>query len=258
LHRSNDALAPIPHDNRNAELSMSPRIPVASLSLSAVLACSAISDADAASLADARRHLKHVVIIMQENRSFDHYFGTFPGADGLPRDAQGRFTICVPLEVRDPRKGCVKPFHDPLLINAGGPHAHYSFVEDWDGGKMDGFVQQATDGTLFCLKDPDNLKCLQYRQHDVMGYHTDAEIPNYWTYARNYMLQDHLFEPVGEMSLGSHLMMISEWVANCTDFFNPMSCITTVDPLAVPMSPSTGAPLATPFAWTNLTWLLDH
>src|SRR5262249_34861231 len=33
--------------------------------------------------------IKHVVIIMQENRSFDHYFGTFPGADGIPMDDAG-------------------------------------------------------------------------------------------------------------------------------------------------------------------------
>jgi phospholipase C len=53
------------------------------------------------------------------------------------------------------------------------------------------------------------------------------------------------------MSLGTHLMMVSEWVAHCTDFLNPMSCVTTADPVA-PL------PRETPFAWTNLTWLLDH
>ena len=45
--------------------------------------------------------IKHVVIIMQENRSFDSYFGTYPGADGLPRDSHGNFTTCVP----DPNAG---------------------------------------------------------------------------------------------------------------------------------------------------------
>src|SRR5262245_51791210 len=39
--------------------------------------------------------IRHVVVIMQENRSFDSYFGTFPGADGIPRG------VCVP----DPRGG---------------------------------------------------------------------------------------------------------------------------------------------------------
>ena len=45
--------------------------------------------------------IKHVIVIMQENRSFDQYFGTYPGADGLPREANGDFAVCVP----DPLKG---------------------------------------------------------------------------------------------------------------------------------------------------------
>jgi hypothetical protein len=54
------------------------------------------------------RKIQHVVIIMQENRSFDSFFGTFPGADGIPA-ANGQFTVCV----LDPRthgisQGCVK------------------------------------------------------------------------------------------------------------------------------------------------------
>ena len=55
--------------------------------------------------------IQHVVIIMQENRSFDNYFGTFPGADGIPMQ-NGVPTVCVP----DPQNGlCVKPFHDTEL-----------------------------------------------------------------------------------------------------------------------------------------------
>ena len=53
--------------------------------------------------------IRHVVIIMQENRSFDSFFGTYPGADGIPAK-NGQFTVCVP----DPRtKGCDKPYHNP-------------------------------------------------------------------------------------------------------------------------------------------------
>src|SRR5215831_6560115 len=52
--------------------------------------------------------IQHVIIIMQENRSFDHYFGTFPGADGIPM-TNGVPTVCV----NDPVSGvCVRPFHD--------------------------------------------------------------------------------------------------------------------------------------------------
>ena len=62
--------------------------------------------------------IKHVIVVMQENRSFDNYFGTFPGADGIPRQGT-RPSTCLP----DPRLGrCVRPFHDVHLIDAGGPH----------------------------------------------------------------------------------------------------------------------------------------
>ena len=44
--------------------------------------------------------IKHVVVIMQENRSFDSYFGTYPGANGIPT-ADGKFTVCNP----DPKNG---------------------------------------------------------------------------------------------------------------------------------------------------------
>src|SRR5258708_7737281 len=53
--------------------------------------------------------IQNVIIIMQENRSFDEYFGTFPGADGIPM-VNGVPTVCVP----DPDLGtCVRPYHDP-------------------------------------------------------------------------------------------------------------------------------------------------
>ena len=48
--------------------------------------------------------IKHVIIIVQENRSFDSYFGTYPGADGIPR-RDGVPAVCVP----DPAGGCVRP-----------------------------------------------------------------------------------------------------------------------------------------------------
>jgi hypothetical protein len=68
--------------------------------------------ADGRQLALARQKLKHVVIIMQENRSFDSYFGAFPGAAGFPRDAGGGIAVCVPLDPALAAEGCVKPFHD--------------------------------------------------------------------------------------------------------------------------------------------------
>ena len=66
--------------------------------------------------------IHHVVMIIQENRSFDSYFGTYPGADGIPA-SDGHFTACLP----DPLTGgCDRPFHDSSLVNGGGPHGEGS------------------------------------------------------------------------------------------------------------------------------------
>src|SRR5260370_41236665 len=83
--------------------------------------------------------IKHVIIIMQENRSFDSYFGTYPGAEGFPmRD--GVPTVCTP----DPKNGgCIKPYHDSQDANGGGPHGSQHSIADVDGGKTDGFGAQA-------------------------------------------------------------------------------------------------------------------
>ena len=81
--------------------------------------------------------IRHVVIIMQENRSFDSYFGTYPGADGIPRGT------CLP----DPMRGhCARPFHDHHDRNFGGPHDAVNARADIHGGLMDGFVAQAEGG----------------------------------------------------------------------------------------------------------------
>jgi phospholipase C len=97
--------------------------------------------AHAASLTGIHK-IRHVVVVMQENRSFDSYFGTYPGADGLPR-RDGRFTVCVP----DPKTGiCQQPYHAVRDRNTGGPHEHFDAIRDIDGGKMDGFLRQARHG----------------------------------------------------------------------------------------------------------------
>src|SRR5690349_11021614 len=67
----------------------------------------------------AAQKIQHVIVIMQENRSFDHYFGTFPGAEGIPMDANGVPTVCV----MDPKTNtCVQPYHLTADKNTGGPH----------------------------------------------------------------------------------------------------------------------------------------
>jgi phospholipase C len=189
-----------------------------------------------------------VIVIQQENRSFDSYFGTFPGADGLPASA------CVP----DPRTSqCVKPYVDHADVNGGGPHGQSNAAADIDGGRMDGFVGQAEAGKKGCT-DPTNPACTNSATPDVMGYHTASDIPNYWTYAKDFVLQDHMFEPNASWSLPEHLFMVSEWSAHCTQHDNPSSCVNALqNPGRPPANPPGKTPAKGPiYAWTDLTYLL--
>lgn len=207
--------------------------------------------------------IKHVIVIMQENRSFDSYFGTFPGADGIPT-VNGVPTVCVPDPVT---RGCDRPFHDTADINGGGPHGEPNAVADVDNGMMNGFVDQRDDVANTCVHSaPDNPACTlsPTATPDVMGYHNSAEIPNYWTYARDFVLDDHMFEPVKSWSLPDHLYMVSAWSARCAND-KPASCVNNiVGPYgiaqfdqAVDQELTTGK-TSIDLAWTDLTWLLHE
>jgi uncharacterized protein (TIGR03437 family) len=128
------------------------------------------------------QNIQHFVFIMQENRSFDHYFGTYPGAEGLPPN------VCLPIALGP----CVAPFHTTVLSNAGGGHFNADAIADINGGLMDGFVRD----------NPPSGS-------DVMSWHDSREVPNYWSYANLYVLQDRLFESVQSYSLPAHLYMLA-------------------------------------------------
>ncbi|HJP78401.1 MAG TPA: alkaline phosphatase family protein [Pseudonocardiaceae bacterium] len=182
--------------------------------------------------------IKHVIVIMQENRSFDTYFGTFPGADGIPPNTPGVYA-------------------DHADVNGGGPHGQTNATADIDGGKMDGFVAQAQNAKKGCA-DPTNPACANSATPDVLGYHTQGDIPNYWAYAKDFVLQDHMFEPNASWSLPAHLFMVSEWSAHCTQQDNPSSCS---DALQNPGTPPKAGLVPSKakgpiYAWTDLTYLL--
>ncbi len=198
--------------------------------------------------------IRHVIIIMQENRAFDEYFGTYPGADGIPMK-NGIPTVCMP----DPQTGtCVRPYHDPNDLNEGGPHGAANAVADINGGKMDGFIRQQMLGRKqACASSVDPSCTTPLGKPDVMGYHDAREIPNYWRYAKEFVLQDRMFEPVASWSLPAHLFMVSAWSAICTSS-DPASC---KNELAVPRSLGLQLNRNTKevnpeYAWTDLTYLL--
>jgi phospholipase C len=190
--------------------------------------------------------IRHIIIIMQENRAFDQYFGTYPGAYGIPMK-NGVPTVCVP----DPQTSnpCAKPYHDPDDLNYGGPHGAGAAIADINNGKMNGFIGVEE---MACENSTEFDTCnttAQGGEADVMGYHDSREIPNYWEYAREFVLQDHMFEPVSSWSQPSHLFMVSGWSANCSSS-DPMSCINDRVMKVMETQPD--------YAWTDITYLLHR
>ncbi len=204
--------------------------------------------------------IKHIVIIMQENRSFDSYFGTYPGAEGIPNN------VCVP---NPQTSACVKPYHDGNDRNRGGPHGDVDAVRDVNGGKMDGFIAEAQQGKRGCV-DANNPACSRAGAGvDSVGYHDGHELQNYWRYAQNFVLQDRMFEPNASWSLPQHLFMVSEWSAQCSRIGDPSSCLNALQNPDRPRNSGRRKrrgvrmrqnvePGRPDYAWTDLTYLLHR
>ena len=201
--------------------------------------------------------LEHLIFIVQENRSFDHYFGTFPGADGIPMRADGTPRACVP----DPVLGhCSRPYHDDNQIQLGGPHDHEAAVENINGGEMDGFVTSLLRQGTSCGSLRFDERCAPYlgpqMQPDALSYHTEEDIPNYWAYAENYQLQDRMFGPTDSWTLPAHLFLVSAWSAFCPDPTDPMSCRSNIELHRSEQQHRYGRrPI---YAWTDITYLLHR
>jgi phospholipase C len=167
--------------------------------------------------------------------------------------------------VPDPNAhGCVRPFADHADVNGGGPHGAPQAQADMNGGKMDGFVKVSELAQRNCAVQT-NPDCAAAAGTGVgvMGYHTRSDIPNYWSYAKNFVLQDHMFEPNASWSLPEHLFQVSEWSAKCARHNAPRSCVNALEhpgPLPPDTIPGEGPPAApTPiYAWTDLTFLLHR
>jgi phospholipase C len=145
--------------------------------------------------------IEHFVFIMQENRSFDSYFGTYPHADGLPP------SVCL---TAPQVQNCLVPYHDINNVNRGGPHLWKNAHMDINAGVMDGFLAQSfvVRGRNDCRLP--SAQCTPgHDPRDVMGWHDFHEIPNYWSYANLYVLQDRMFESVASYSLPAHLYMLA-------------------------------------------------
>ncbi|HTP58805.1 MAG TPA: alkaline phosphatase family protein, partial [Spirochaetia bacterium] len=124
--------------------------------------------------------VQHILFLLQENHSFDNYFGSFPGADGIPAD--------VKVEG-------VAPFHLKSFRTANLSHGEGAVTTAVHGGAMDRFVSAE-------------------KSADTMGYYQEADIPNYWAYARRFALADHFFSSSNGPSLPNHLFALAATAGN--------------------------------------------
>ncbi|HTU83795.1 MAG TPA: alkaline phosphatase family protein [Candidatus Acidoferrales bacterium] len=152
---------------------------------------------DAAAFGDGK--IRHVVIVMQENRSFDNLFHGFPGADTVDY-GYGHGT-----------KYALKPWSmtNPWDID----HSHLQFLEDYDHGKNDGFEDELHGYAKSCA-DPENRpNCWLFwgapHLATAYSYVPRAQIQPYWTMAREYGLADRTFESNNGPSYVSHQYMIA-------------------------------------------------
>ena len=138
-----------------------------------VVACTSATGAGAATPPAASTPVQHFLFMMQGDRTFDNYFGAYPGADGIPSG------VCQEFVVGHPDNGCVKPFLlDPTTATSiiAGPSL---INRQWNNGAMDRFVAafhtQGRDGTV------------------AMGHYDADVLPFYWSVAENYVLFDKFF-----------------------------------------------------------------
>jgi phospholipase C len=165
----------------------------------------------------ARRRIKHVFILFQENRAFDFYFGSFPGADGLysrpPSEIAG---FLQPLVNTDGSVGTISPFRIPSTVKdvngktiplypadvAGINHSHVSIARklSLDANLVPHNDQYALaeEGVTLIDGRPSKVPSLERKQFgELVMAHVDCDTaPFLWQYAEKFTLFDHFFDTV--------------------------------------------------------------
>jgi phospholipase C len=156
-------------------------VPLAAIAFALLDAPGCSSRMDEAPGPGALTPIKHIVVVVKENHTFDNYFGSFPGADGIAQIQTAA--------------GLIAPPHAPDVTPRDLCHAHHCALTDYAGGAMTGWdlVADASSGG-------DNLTYAQY---------TEADIPNYWQYARTFSLADRFFADVLGPSFPGHTFVLA-------------------------------------------------
>ncbi|MGH7059130.1 MAG: phospholipase C [Stellaceae bacterium] len=189
-----------------------------------------------------RDKIDHVVVIFQENRSFDHYFGAYrpasgaavanlldqdwnidPRFTGLQKNAAGvRYKyLPVPYQIPGFANALLenRPFHLAPYIPAGAnvlwdpQHHFFRMWAQMDGGAMDRFVALALAGKHTLrengpLTDPAEQMFAQSTPSGaVVGFYDRSDLPDYHHLADEYVLFDHFFQAMSGGSTGNALYL---------------------------------------------------
>jgi phospholipase C len=130
--------------------------------------------------------IHHVIEIMLENHAFDNFFGTFPGADGIPPNTS----------LPNGQGGSVAPYAIIGNSTASPPHDRGSELIDLDGGRMDGFVEAAAAVNASLAAVP-------------MGHYDATELHGLWDLAREFTLCDEYFASVLGPTIPNRLYAIA-------------------------------------------------
>jgi phospholipase C len=137
--------------------------------------------------------IRHVVLIVQENRSFDNLFALFPGANGATR---GKEKVKKGGKYVDK---WVKLESHALLMTRDIQHCHHSFETGYDHGQMDGF-NLVKFGECELSGRPAGTAVYQYVQ--------ESDVAPYWDMAQQYVLADEMFQTQGSGSFTAHQDLI--------------------------------------------------
>jgi phospholipase C len=163
-----------------------------------------------------KKPIEHVVIVIQENRSFDNLFATFPGADGTTTGraaamAQSEAQYCAANGMPAITKPTSIPLTETNLFGAGFgssktfdedtdlDHIHIGFELERDHNKMDGFDLSDSEA------DGSGLPTCTY----TYQYVNPQDIAPYWDIAKEYVLADHTFQTQGSGSFTAHQDLIA-------------------------------------------------
>jgi phospholipase C len=147
--------------------------------------------------------IKHIFIFVQENHTFDNYFGYYPGVNGLADAKPQPFPNSTQTE---------RPYEiNSSIITGDLCHSHVCALESYDHGKMDGFVSaEAPNAAQDASLDLGSASSSGVTQEEeTMGYFNPDLIPYYWDYASQYVLMDNFYSPFLGPSLPNHIYLIA-------------------------------------------------